>query len=93
MLAHSVIGEPMVNVKNATQNRSAPKNARESRVFNGQFHGQASTHYRAILGTAMTTREVANTSKRPAIHDINSGIFARLNRKERRALKSKRGIG
>ena len=43
-----------------TRNRSAPKGQRETGVYNVQFHGQASTHYRGRFGSPMTPDQLAS---------------------------------
>jgi hypothetical protein len=69
-----------------TLHRFAPKAQRESGTYTGQFHGEASTHqYRNRFDAPLTTDQLASgppTSDNPA----------QLTRKERRALKSKRGV-
>lgn len=75
----------MVNVKKAGYNRSLPRNNRENGPNLGRSQITAN-HHRAKFGTVMTTDQIA-AGWGLAI-PVGHG---QLNRKERRALSSKKG--
>lgn len=76
-----------MNIRKAGYNRAAPKRSLETGRDIPRLRGQLSpNHYRARFGTVMTVAQIAAS---PATLTAQSG--SSLNRKERRALASKRG--
>lgn len=76
----------MVNIRNAARNRSAPRRSLEAGRNIPHLRAQPSAnHYRARFGTVMTLNQIAAN---PVVLTVQGS----LNRKERRALRSSRGV-